>query len=247
MHIPPDTIAVAPVRLNGRLYTRHPPQRLWVNVQTSPQASRASFRARSRQSTHRHADTVHRGAHSQELEPPTNATLPCQPINDPARATYRATSPSTPTQSHKQEALRSKHVKPMTSPQRIHLVIATAVHACDSCQFAKAATRARRSQIYTIFRGSASTQYARWHCPTARLAVATAKAPPASFGAPSRLRRPQRASWQAQSNRSCSRPLQVVAMPPAVSVQLLWYMPIPPWRLPSLQRQGDRLPARAGP
>ena len=49
-------------------------------------------------------------------------------MNDPARATYRATLPSTPTQSHKQEALRSKHVKQMTSPQRIHLVIATAVH-----------------------------------------------------------------------------------------------------------------------
>ena len=128
MHIPPDTIAVVPVRLNGHLCTRHLPQRLGVNVQTSPQASRASFRARSRHSTHRHTDTVHRGAHSQELEPPTNATLPCQPINGPARATYRATSPSTPTQSHKQEALRSKHVKPMTSPQRIHLVIATAMH-----------------------------------------------------------------------------------------------------------------------
>ena len=160
MHIPPDTIAVAPVRLNGRLCTRHLPQRLGVNVQASRQASRASFRARSRQSTHRHADTVHRGAHPQELEPPTNATLPCQPINDPARATYRATLPSTPTQSHKQEALRSKHVKQMTSPQRIHTLSSRQPCTCDCRQFAKAATRARRSQIYGIFRVSARPRYA---------------------------------------------------------------------------------------
>ena len=57
------------------------------------------------------ADTVHRGGHSRQPEPPINATLPRQPINDPARATYRATSPPPPKQSHKQAERRSKHMR----------------------------------------------------------------------------------------------------------------------------------------
>ena len=89
-------------------------------------------------------------------------------MNDPARATYRATLPSTPTQSHKQEALRSKHVKQMTSPQRIHLVIATAVHGVRQPPIRKSRhARPTLSNIWDLPRvgPSATRTMALPHCP----------------------------------------------------------------------------------
>ena len=59
-----------------------------------------------------------------------------------------ATSPPMPKQSHMQAARRFQHARPMTSPQRIHHVIAPAVHACHSTQSRQSRCMPTMSSIF---------------------------------------------------------------------------------------------------